>query len=164
LLILFGLVISQGQVLAQPSVPLRMDSLLQRLVGRWEMSGTVRGNAVAYRLDVERVLQGRFIQLHMEDVSRPPRYEASVFLGVDSAQSRYIAHWMDAFGAGFSIPPGIGAMRGDTVQLRFDYPGGPFRDHFVYDRRQDSWYFRLESQDTSRVWRLFAEYQVRRRR
>jgi hypothetical protein len=140
-----------------------MDSLLSNLVGQWQMRGTVRGQPVEYRLDATRVLQGRFVELHMEDVNRPPAYEARVFIGVDSAGGRYIAHWLDGFGAGFSIPHAVGEQRGDTVLLTFPYAAGPFRDTFVYDRRNRSWYFLLESADSSGGWQLFAEYQVRRR-
>jgi hypothetical protein len=33
----------------------------------------------------------------------------------------------------------------------------------VYDRARDAWYIRIEAADTANAWRLFAEYQVRRR-
>jgi hypothetical protein len=143
--------------------PARMDSLLERLVGRWQMTGAVRGHPVTYRLDVSRVLQGRFVELHMQDVATPPGYEARVFLGVDSAGARYIAHWLDNTGAAYSIPHAIGAAHGDTVRFSFAYADGPFRDMFAYNRARDSWYFRLESGDSAGKWALFGEYQVRRR-
>lgn len=38
-----------------------------------------------------------------------------------------------------------------------------FHDTFVYHRQSDSWGFRLESADSTGGWRLFAEYDVRRR-
>jgi hypothetical protein len=140
-----------------------MDSLLERLVGQWRMTGTVRGRPATYALDASRVLQGRFVELHMMDTSHPPDYEARVFIGVDSAKARYIAHWLDKFGAAYSIPPAFGGAKGDTLLLTFAYPDGPFRDTFVYDPRTDGWYFRLESGDSTEAWRLFAEYDVRRR-
>jgi hypothetical protein len=148
---------------AQTARPASMDALLDRLVGRWIMTGSVRGKPATYTLDAARVLQDRFVELHMEDVSRPPAYEARVFVGVDSVGGRYIAHWLDRFGAAFSIPHATGEARGDTVLLTFPYPDGAFRDAFVYDRPTDTWYFRLETADTSGGWRLFAEYQVRHR-
>jgi hypothetical protein len=140
-----------------------MDSLLDRLVGRWLMAGTVRGQPATYTLDVSRVLQQRFVELHMQDVSRPPAYEARVFIGVDSAGGRYIAHWLDNFGAPFSIPPATGAARGDTLELDFPYPDGAFHDTFTYDRAGDTWHFRLDAADGAGGWRRFAEYLVRRR-
>jgi hypothetical protein len=140
-----------------------MDSLLGRLVGRWEMTGTVRGSPATYNLEAQRVLAQQFVELHMIDMAQPPAYEARVFLGVDSAARRYIVHWLDRFGAAYSIPHAVGEARGDTVRFTFAYADGPFRDTFVYDRRRDTWYFRLESGDSTGAWTLFAEYQVRRR-
>lgn len=140
-----------------------MDALLEHLVGQWRMTGAVRGQPVTYTLNATRVLQGRFVELHMVDVNEPPAYEARVFIGVDSANSRYIAHWLDRFGAAYSIPHAIGTARGDTLLLTFPYASGPFHDAFVYDRRADAWYFRLEAADSTGSRRLFAEYQVRHR-
>ena len=148
---------------AQASPAAAMDSLLDHLVGRWRMTGAVRGEPVTYTLDVARTLQGRFVELHMEDVSRPPGYEARVFIGVDSAGGRYVAHWLDSFGAAYSIPHATGEARGDTLRLAFPYADGTFRDTFVYDRRTRSWHFRIESADSTGGWTLFADYDVRRR-
>jgi hypothetical protein len=156
----FGLAPS---LLAQTSRVTSMDALLDHLVGRWRMTGSVRGQPATYTLDGARVLQGRFVELHMEDVNQPPAYEARVFIGVDSGGSQYIAHWLDKFGAAYSIPHATGHARGDTLVLTFSYPTGPFRDTFVYHRPTDSWHFRLEAADSTRAWRLFAEYHVRRR-
>jgi hypothetical protein len=159
-----GLVLTEALPLqAQTVSAAAMDSLLGRLVGRWQMTGTVRGRPVTYTLDATRVLQGRFVELHMLDVARPPGYEARVFIGVDSAAARYIAHWLDRFGAGYSVPPATGQARGDTIALHFAYATGPFRDFLVYSRTADQWMFRLESADSTGAWRLFAEYAVRRR-
>lgn len=148
---------------AQTAAAASGEMLLERLVGQWRMEGTVRGRPVRYTLDATRVLQGKFVELRMEDVNRPAGYEARVFLGYDSVGSRYLAHWMDNFGPAFSIPHGTGAARGDTVEILFRYDAGPFRDRFVYHRPADRWSFRLESADSTGAWRLFAEYQVRRR-
>jgi hypothetical protein len=148
---------------AQCAGPAAMDSLLGHLVGQWQMTGTVRGHPATYSLDAMRVLQGSFVELHMVDVSQPPVYEALVFIGVDSANGRYIAHWLDRFGAAYSIPHANGSARGDTLWLDFPYPSGAFRDTFVYDPGRDGWYFRLEAADSTGGWGPFAEYQVRRR-
>ncbi len=137
-----------------------MDTLLDRMVGRWEMTGTVRGRPAHYTLDASRVLQGRFVELHMTDVVRPPAYEARVFIGVDSAKSRYLVHWMDNFGAAYSVPAAEGWATRDTIRFEFAYADGPFRDTFTFNRRDGTWRFLLEGQDSARVWRTFADYRV----
>lgn len=140
-----------------------MDSLLEHLVGAWRMTGTVRGRRVSYRMDAARVLQHRFVEMHLEDVARPAAYESRVFIGVDSAASRYLVHWLDSFGAANSVPHGVGGARGDTVHVDFAYADGPFRDTFAYDRRHDARHFLLESGDGAGGWKTSAEYRVERR-
>ena len=75
---------------------------------------------------------------------------------------RVIAHWMDAFGAAYSIPHGTGVISGDTLRFSFNYASGPFRDTFVFDRAAGTWSFLLESGDGKGGWRTFAAYDVRR--
>lgn len=143
--------------------PASTDSLLERFVGQWAMAGTVRGRAATYALDVSRVLQGKFVELHMTDVHLPPGYEARAFLGADTAGTGVIAHWLDNFGAAYSVPTATGAARGDTLVLNFPYATGAFRDTFVYDRTHDRWDMRLERADGSGGWTLFAQYEAHRR-
>jgi hypothetical protein len=50
-----------------PSLP-----LLERFIGLWTMTGTVRARPVTYRLEGGWVLQHRFVELHMEDVEHTP--------------------------------------------------------------------------------------------
>jgi hypothetical protein len=148
---------------AQVPTVAAMDRLLGRMEGHWLMTGTVRGKPATYRLDVQRVLRGRFIELHMEDVSQPSTYEARVFVGVDSAKAQYIAHWLDNTGAGYSIPHATGQARGDTIHVVFPYSEGAFSDTFAYDPAEDAWHFRLDAADGHGGWRVFAEYRLRRR-
>ena len=138
------------------------ESLLDRLVGRWAMTGAVRGEPASYTLTGARTLEGRFVELHMKDVHVPPAYEARVLIGCDSTGHRVLAHWMDSFGAAYSVPHGTGVIHGDTLELLFPYADGPFRDRFTYDRRRDAWRFLLESADSSGAWGEFASYDVRR--
>lgn len=144
---------------APPSVP-----LLGRLVGRWTMTGAVRGKPVTYRLDVAWTLQRRYVELHMVDATRtPPGYEARVLVGPDTAKGRVIAHWLDNTGAAFSVPPGTGAARGDTLAVDFPYPDGAFHDRFVFDERSSGWTFTLDAEDGKGGTTRFAEYRATRR-
>lgn len=161
------LAVALGMSLTAPpaggQTPAAADSLLHHLVGRWHMSGTVRGVLAESDLVGDVVLQGKFVRLHMTDRNQPPQYEAMVFLGVDSATSRLVAHWLDVFGAGYSVTLGMGERpRGSTLAFAFAYPDGPFRDTFTYDRATDTWRFLLENGDGRGGWSTFADYAVRR--
>lgn len=148
---------------AAPHPAAAADSLLGRLVGRWTLRGQVQGDSVTYEMTGTRELGGRFVVLKMKDAAVPSQYEAHVYLGADSASAQLLVHWMDVFGAGWSVPHGIGRARGDTLLFTFAYASGNFRDTFTYDRRSDRWHFRLESADGAGGWKPFAEYHVRRR-
>jgi Protein of unknown function (DUF1579) len=139
-----------------------LDVMLDKLVGDWTMTGTALGKPVEYRMDARRTVQGKYVEMHMIDVARPAQYEARVFIGTDTTDRGYIAHWLDNFGASFSIPHGTGGLRGDTLSLMFPYENGNFRDTFVYDPASDSWMFKLETA-AGKSWKPFAQYQVRRR-
>jgi hypothetical protein len=142
-----------------PRVP-----LLDHLVGQWTMTGTVRMRPAKYRLEGTWMLQGRFIQLHMEDVDHaPPLYEARVFIGPDTLPGRVLGHWLDNFGAAYSVPPATGAAGKDSLSLDFPYPGGAFHDTFAYDRATDTWTINLDAADGNGGWKRFANYRAARR-
>ena len=64
--VLFALSCSgQAMLTAQSPSTADAEQLLGHLVGRWEMVGTVLGHPVTYTLATQRVLQGRYVELHM---------------------------------------------------------------------------------------------------
>jgi hypothetical protein len=138
--------------------------LLERMIGQWTMTGTVRGRPATYRLGATWVLQRRFLELHMVDVQHtPPRYEARVFIGPDTASGRILGHWLDNFGAAYSVPPASGVASGDSLTLDFPYPSGVFHDTFAYDATTDTWTIRLDAADGAGGWKRFADYRTTRR-
>jgi len=52
--------------------------------------GHVRGRPASNDLVARRILNGRFIELHMTDVARPAQYEALVFIGEDTVANRVV--------------------------------------------------------------------------
>lgn len=136
------------------------DPLLERLVGGWRMTGHVRGEAVGYHLSVRHVLDDRFLELHMRDTAALPRYEARIFIGRDTISGRIIVHWLDTFGAAYSVPPGYGSITGDTLRFEVAYPDGPFRDTFVFRRTEGVWELHIEAGNGQGAWRTFARYTV----
>jgi hypothetical protein len=155
-----GLAGTGRRVGAQPAALPTANMLLERLVGDWRMVGQARGRPVTYDLVAKHVLGGRYIELHMKDVARPAQYEALVFIGADTLPNRVLVHWLDSFGAAYSVPPGAGAVSGDTVRFEVPYHDRPFRDTFVFHPADRSWVFRLEASDGRGGWKTFAEYAV----
>jgi hypothetical protein len=118
-LILVGVIAAMSaSTVAQESVVYgAIPNLLARLSGDWTMTGDVRGKPVSYRLHAGAVLNKTFMELQMTDISEPPKYEARVFIGFDPKTQRIIAHWIDSFGAAFSIPPGAGRIDGNKNRI-----------------------------------------------
>jgi hypothetical protein len=140
---------------------LAQSTLLDQLVGTWTAEGTTRGQPSRYRIDAQRILQGKYVELRWTDIANnPPQYDARVIIGESSRPGEVIAHWIDNTGAENSVPPATGRISGDTLFLDFPYPDGAFRDTFVLDRAHHAWHIRLESADGSGGWRLFADYQM----
>lgn len=127
------------------------------------LTGTVGSRHVTYRLEAAWVLQHRFLELHMRDVANtPPKYEARVFIGPDTLPGRVLAHWLDSFGAVYSVPPATGRVAGDSLTLDFPYPEGAFHDTFVYDSHSETWTIHLDAADGAGGWKRFAEYRAPR--
>lgn len=99
----------------------------------------------------------------MQDVQVPAKYAADVYIGYDYTTKTVIVHWMDSFGAKFSIPHGTGELKENTLQFTFPYEGGNFRDTFTFDPEAGCWTFVLESQQSDGSWKHFAKYKVIRK-
>ena len=83
-----------------------MDSLLDRFVGKWEVTGKAVGDEVLQSCDLDWVLNHQFLRIHFLDVKkRPPEYEALIFLRYDNMSDRYVMHWLDVFGGRFFRDP-----------------------------------------------------------
>lgn len=144
-----------------PTIPERQP-LLQALDGQWLMSGDVMGKAVKYSLQAGPILQGAFTELHMDDVQRPSEYEARVVLGYDEESKTLIAHWMDSFGARYSIPHGTGHIADNSIQFTIPYEGGSFRDTLTYNPATKTWLFVIEAAKPDGSWQHFARYTISR--
>jgi hypothetical protein len=144
-----------------PTIPER-QSLLKALDGQWLMSGDVMGKAVTYTMEAGPILQGAFTELHMDDVQVPSEYEARVVIGFDAESKTLIAHWMDSFGARYSIPHGTGHIMDNTIQFTIPYEGGAFRDTLTYNPDTKSWLFVIEAAKPDGSWQHFARYKIHR--
>jgi hypothetical protein len=137
------------------------DPLLDQLTGAWLVTGTVREIPIKYTLTGEWVLKHQFVRLDMRDELTPPSYEASVFIGFDSATRMYVAHWLDAWGGRFSETLGFGAKSGPTIRFRFDYPDGPCQTTFTLNPDK-TWTLSMVDRDKAGNSRQLAQYSLQR--
>lgn len=162
LILLSVVALTPRRTAAQEGTPpnAEADAVLERLLGSWVMRGHVMGDSVTYRLEVGRRLMGRFVELHMRDAAEPSQYESRVLIGADTIAPRIIVHWMDSFGAAYSVPPGFGTARGDSVQFTIGYATGEFRD--VFSANADGTWRLLITSHSAEGVRVFADYVIER--
>ncbi len=159
---LFLLAVSCAHTQEQPNSTDTRPGILKALDGRWVMSGDVMGKPVTYTMVATPTLQGTFTEMHMTDVQVPSEYEARVFIGYDPSSKLVIAHWMDSFGAKYSIPHGTGHISGNAIEFTIPYKDGPFRDTLTYSPEKASWEFVLQASQPDGSWKHFARYEIRR--
>jgi len=138
------------------------DPFLANLVGRWDLTRSIRGKEEANRVDADWAIGHRYVRLHMVDVAAPPKYEAIVMIGYDPSGARYVAHWTDSWGAQYS-GVGYGKRVGDTVDFVFAAPDGSrFHNAFTWEPGERTWRSRMENEGADGRRSFFAEDRLRR--
>jgi len=138
--------------------------LLNHLKGEWDMTGMVMKKPVRYNAEGKFVLKDQFLSFHMKDVAVPAAYEANLYIGIDTSQSQYIAHWLDSFGGAGARVVGVGPFSPTEIEIVYPYSEGKFRNLFNYDSKKDEWTLVIESEGTDGHWSLFAQYNITRKR
>jgi hypothetical protein len=145
------------------------DSLLSRLVGRWELRGTIAKRPTVHDVTFSWMLGSEYVQMH--EVSRErtakgaPAYEAMVLFTRDPKTGEYACLWLDNTGVSAFEEAGIGrgAAAGDSIPFLFRYSATDrFHTTFVYDRARDRWEWHMDN-DSAGVRRPFARVALRRR-
>ncbi len=143
------------------------EDFLDRLVGSWDLTGTMGSTALHQSVDARWVIQGRFLQMHFVEESpapgKPP-YEAIYMLGYDGQAGKYVLHLFDTFGATYSRTVGVGTRQGDSVDFLFEYPSGRFSNTFTWDRATGQWKMLLQQKEGDGEWKVFATKALSRRK
>ena len=161
-----GLSLGAAPLSAQSLPP---DSLFNRLIGRWVLSGTIRHQQTTHDVTFEWVLGREYVQMHevsRERANNGPVYEAVVLFGRDARSGEYACLWLDNTGASVFDPAGTGrgSVAGDSIPFLFRYSATTsFHTTFVYDRATDSWQWHMDN-DSAGVRRPFARLMLTRQR
>jgi hypothetical protein len=137
------------------------DDFLEKLAGRWNLTRTIRGTTEENKVEAEWVLQHQFLRLHMKDTATPPKYEAEIYIGYDKTGNRYVAHWMDTWGGGFSLK-GFGVREGNSLPFLFEDADGTVRNTFTYDPAGQTWTCTIVQKAKGGDWKTFAEDRLTR--
>ena len=104
--------------------------MLNKLIGKWVLRGTIAGKETIHDINAERVLNGQYVQL--KEVSREkdktgnPLYEAEVYLCLQQAKQQYFCLLLDnTSNEGISNKViGRAKQNGDKIEMIFTYGDG----------------------------------------
>jgi hypothetical protein len=136
---------------------------LKHLQGAWYMTGTVMNKPVKYTAEGVWLFHSQFFSLHMQDAAVPSTYEANLFIGIDSAKSQYVAHWLDSFGGSGARVVGLGPLSAEKIEIVYPYSERNFRNTLQYDAEKDELTLVIESEGTDGHWAVFAENTIARK-
>jgi hypothetical protein len=119
--------------------------LLDHLVGRWVMRGTIAGKQTTHDITAEWVANHQYLRLHEVSrettADRKPQYDAFIHIGWDEKKKVYPIIFLDNF---WNIGPeaiGAGAEKGNELLFVWKDDNGAvgFTNDFLYDPKTDSW-------------------------
>lgn len=153
--IIFCLVALASPALAQQAT--FRDSLLDHLVGRWILTGTIAGQQTTHDVSAAWVLNHQYVEIH--EVSREkgkdgaPEYEATAYIGWDQPSSQYVCVWLDDGGGISSQSLGHAPRNGDSIPLVFpdSSDGGKMHTTFAYKEVDDSWALNVDQETAGKL-------------
>ena len=137
------------------------DSLLDNMVGTWNLTGKVMGRNADHLVEADWVLNHQFLRIHEKDATATGTavpYEVFIMLGYDNTSDRYVVHWIDIYGGRFSETLGYGTRAGDEIRFVFEYPDGPFHTNFRWLADSHQWTWKMESKNKEGQWREFSDF------
>jgi hypothetical protein len=142
------------------------DELLDHFQGSWVLQGTIDGKETTHDITNDWVLNHQYLRI--QEVSREknaqgdPAYDATVFVGWDQATSRYFAIWLDIWGGFSKATVGYAPRSGDEIRFLFNDGRSDFHTTFLYDRKADTWEWRMDSEEKGKL-KPFARVKLMKR-
>jgi hypothetical protein len=133
------------------------DQLLDKIVGKWDLKGTIGNRPVVNNFSAQWILNHQFIELNFTDTANIPTYAAKVIIGYDCISERYVVHWIDNFGGRLSETLGYGQQKGNSIEFRFEYPDSPFINKFLYMNNKDIWQLNMTTKNKKGEWVIFGD-------
>jgi hypothetical protein len=126
------------------SAAVARDPYLDRLVGRWDLRGRIRGEDVHHGVDARWVMNDLMLEMRFRELDGDP-YEAAYFLGFSPRDDVYVLHLLDS--AVLHTDPAktvaLGRRDGHVVPFVFDGETGSFVNRFEWLEHDDAWSFEL---------------------
>jgi hypothetical protein len=147
---MLAVMILAGQTALAQQAPVS-SPLLDHLVGKWSMQGSVGKQAVTHDFDAEWVLGHHYLRFREASQEKndkgEPQYEATVFIGWNEKTKQYACIWMDVYGGATAESIGLATPKEDELPFVFTNEHGEtsFTNTFSYNPKDDSWDDRLDN-------------------
>jgi hypothetical protein len=150
--------------LALAQQPTFHDELLDHFQGHWVLRGIIMGKQTTHDVNAQWVLAHQFLRFtetaREKNAKGEPAYDAEVFLGWDQPTSRYLSVWLDITG-GFTCV-GYAPRTGDEIRFLFNDGKSNFHSTFLYDRKSDTWEWRMDNEGENGALKPFARVKLTR--
>ncbi|MBK9304781.1 MAG: hypothetical protein IPM94_13140 [bacterium] len=141
---------------AQDRIMSAPEGLLDKMTGRWVLTGTIAKKPTTHDVDIDWVLNRQYIRIHEvsrdKDASGGIGYEAWIYIVWDPKLSEYALMWLDNTAATDFSSEGVGHAKPDGDRIPFIYSfadGSGIRTTFAYDRTTDTWAWTIHNLDKS---------------
>lgn len=155
----------------QDTVSPNPESLLDKMTGKWVMTGTIDNEQVTHDVDVDWILNRRYLRIH--EVSREKNadgelaYEAWIHIAWDPKNGEYVVMWLDNTGTTNFAAEGVGHGKPNGDQIPFVWKsagGGGIHNTFAYDRGRDKWSWAIDNIDETDKPSSFARVTLERKK
>lgn len=143
---------------ASAQQPSFQDPLLDHLIGKWVLQGTIAGKETTHDINFEWVLGHQYVRFHEvsreKDAKGKPEYEAIVFIGWDQPSNRYACLWLDNTGGGGLSAQAIGhaTRSGDEIAFLFKGSDGSlFHTTFAYSKGTGTWQWLMDGEEGGKL-------------
>ena len=134
------------------------DSLLDHMVGKWVLQGTIARQETTHDIIAEWVLDHEYIQFkevsREKDTNEKPIYEAIVFICWEQKLNQYSCLWLDNTGNGGLSAQAVGHSKadGDKIGLLFNgADGSVFHTTFMYNKDNDTWQWLMDGEENGKL-------------
>src|ERR1043166_2775352 len=132
-------------------LPGRTEDLLDHMVGKWTLRGTIARKATVHQVDAGWVLNKGYVRLHEvseeKDAEGRPAYEAIVFISWNPKTREYRLLWLDTTENTGLRAEGIGRAQpnGNDIPFLLVEPDSKFHTTMSYDPKSDSWKWLMDN-------------------
>ena len=149
--IVFAVLIVWSGAVAFGQQPPVNSPLLDHLVGKWVLEGTIAGRDTIHDVNAEWVLEHHYVRI--QEVSRQknekgePQYQATIYIGWNEATKENACVWLDVYGGLSSESIGVASPKENELLFVFKDGKGAvtFKNNFVYDAKAGTWEWRMDN-------------------